>query len=164
MQAASALPVGFSSQAEILDIWLDSPIDLRTARDDLGQTLPKGISVLSLEKADSAEPPLSTRVQASKYSAVVETSESLAAVQSRVDEILASESLPRQRRKRSYDLRPLILRLKAKDGPGATVELEMVLSAREGATGRPEEVLDELGLADGFYAIRRERLVFGEMV
>jgi hypothetical protein len=34
----------------------------------------------------------------------------------------------------------------------------MVLAAREGATGRPEEVLDALGLAEGFFRIRRKRL------
>ena len=163
MQAAAALPVGFSSQSELLDIWLDSSVDLRTVRDDLTRTLPEGISIIKLEMADTAEPALSSRSQAAEYVAEVETSEPLAAIQSRIDGLLASESLPRQRRKRSYDLRPLIHRLEAKDGPEGSISLEMVLSAREGATGRPEEVLDQLGLADGFYTVRRERIVFRAM-
>ena len=163
MQAAAALPVGFSSQAEMLDIWLRSPIDLRTAREDLGRTLPEGMSILQIEMADPAEPPLSTQIRAAEYAAAVETSESLVEVTRRIDELLASESLPRQRRGRAYDLRPLIHRLEAKGGPEGPIRLEMVLSAQEGATGRPEEVLDALGLADGFFTIRRERMIFGQM-
>ena len=54
-------------------------------------------------------------------------------------------SLPRERRGKSYDLRPLIETLLVKR-EGDAVQLEMTLSAREAATGRPGEVLRAMDL------------------
>jgi hypothetical protein len=68
---------------------------------------------------------------------------------------LASESIIRTRREKEYDLRPLIEGLDLMDG-----KISMKLAAREGATGRPEEVLDVLGIAFEGTRIERTRLIF----
>jgi hypothetical protein len=55
-----------------------------------------------------------------------------------------------------YDLRPLIEELSIRpDG-----KIFMRLAAREGATGRPEEVLDVLGIAFEETRIERTYLIF----
>jgi len=75
-----------------------------------------------------------------------------------VDSVLASESIIRERRGKTYDLRPLIQELSLTPSPlpeGEGVRVFMRLSAKEGATGRPEEVLDVLGIA--FEETRIER-------
>ena len=62
--------------------------------------------------------------------------------------VLSRANLPRERRGKSYDLRPLIesLILEPEDrNTGGTVLL-MQLAARAGATGRPDEVLRALGV------------------
>jgi len=71
--------------------------------------------------------------------------------------VLKAASILRQRRGKSYDLRPLIEALSCSpDG-----KIAMRLAAREGATGRPEEVLDELGIAPEITQVERTGLVFG---
>ena len=66
--------------------------------------------------------------------------------------------MPRERRGKAYDLRPLIERLELVE-PG---KLSMRLSAREGATGRPEEVLEALGIPLDGVQVERTRLIFEE--
>ena len=55
-----------------------------------------------------------------------------------------------------YDLRPLIAELSLLSDE----KIFMRLAAREGATGRPEEVLDVLGIAFEGTRIGRTRLIF----
>jgi len=72
---------------------------------------------------------------------------------------LESESIIRERRGKTYDLRPLIESLTPAPLPQGE-GIFMRLSAREGATGRPEEVLDVLGIAFEDTKIERTRLIF----
>ena len=44
--------------------------------------------------------------------------------------------------------------------PQGGIHLTMRLSAREGATGRPEEVLDHLGIPAETVRVERTRLIF----
>jgi hypothetical protein len=67
-----------------------------------------------------------------------------------------SESIPRTRRGKEYDLRPLIEELSLQ----ADNTIFMKLTAKEGATGRPEEVLDVLGIAFEETRIERTKLNF----
>jgi hypothetical protein len=68
---------------------------------------------------------------------------------------MGSESIIRERRGKMYDLRPLVEKLEiTPEG-----KIFMHLSAREGATGRPEEVLDVLGIAFEETYIERTHLL-----
>jgi hypothetical protein len=82
---------------------------------------------------------------------------------------MESESIIRERRGKTYDLRPLIEELQYMESGGLPPQQEqapalqkifMRLTAREGATGRPEEVLDVLGIAFEETRIERTRLIF----
>jgi len=77
-------------------------------------------------------------------------------LEARVGSLLASPELRRQRRGKEYDLRPLLTSLELA-APG---RLLMQLSAREGATGRPEEVLESLGLDPLSVRVERTALIF----
>ena len=65
----------------------------------------------------------------------------------------------RTRRKKGYDLRPLILDLDLihieNDEPG----LHMTLLAEPGQTGRPDEVLDEMGYQNTEVLFKRTKLI-----
>jgi hypothetical protein len=76
-------------------------------------------------------------------------------VKRKIESVLESHSIIRTRREKEYDLRPLIEALDLIDG-----KIFMRLAAREGATGRPEEVLDALGIAFEDTRIERTRLIF----
>ncbi len=159
IQVAAPLPVGFAGAAEMLDLWLVQPVEPPAARQRLARTLPEGLALLQVAPIDPAAPPLPTCVQAAEYRVLVETA-APAAVHARLKALLSAASLPRQRRGRSYDLRPLVQRLWVEREQPAEVTLGMLLAAREGATGRPEEVLDALDLADRFFRVTRQRLLF----
>ncbi len=57
-------------------------------------------------------------------------------------------------------MRPLIEELSLAESEGEQIMLHMRLSARPSATGRPEEVLEVLGIPPDATRIERTRLIF----
>ena len=155
LQVALPLPLGFASEAEWLDLWLEEPVELETIAGALAAALPEGLTVQKVEEVPPDAPSLPPQVWAAGYMVTVETAVSPDEIRRRIEGLLAAETLPRERRGRPYDLRPLILSLRLEEIRDGEMVLTMLLSAREGATGRPEEVLDALGLADDFFRVTR---------
>lgn len=161
MNMAAALPLGFSSRCEVMDLKLEHDISLDDLPKRLNETLPSGLQVVGVEQVDERGPALQTQVIAAEYEVTLnDSSTSLRADQSElervIDSVIESKVIPRERRGKMYDLRPLIEELKLlTDG-----KIFMRLAAREGATGRPEEVLDVLGIAFEGTRIERTRLFF----
>jgi radical SAM-linked protein len=160
IQLASALPLGFSSRAEIMDMWLNADCEISGLRVDLQAALPRDIQILTIESVDERAPALQTQVTAAEYEATL-PDDFASDLTSSLSAVLEAESLPRERRGKPYNLRPLIESLEAApaDGSGKT-RLFMRLTAREGATGRPEEVLDALGIPPETVRVERTRLIF----
>ena len=182
MNIAAALPLGFSSRCEVIDMRLLNEVALDGLGERLQETLPTGIQVLDVESVDEGAPALQTQVASAEYE--VTLMDSLASLgmdgselERRIAAVMDSESIPRERRGKAYDLRPLIESLtraeRTLSGPersrrGGEVEDEaagvekifMRLSAREGATGRPEEVLDVLGIPFEETRIERTKIIF----
>jgi radical SAM-linked protein len=166
MNMAAALPLGFSSRCEVMDMKLEQAIPLDDLPTRLNETLPSGLQVVEIEQVDEREPALQTQVRSAEYEVTLTEAVDGAELQSKADAILASTSIPRERRGKTYDLRPLIEELTLTPSPlpsrerGVGVRVFMRLTAREGATGRPEEVLDVLGIAFEGTRIERTRLIF----
>lgn len=155
MNIAAALPLGFSSRCEVLDMRLEHDIQLDGLVEKLQGTLPTGIQVTSVESVDERAPTLQTQVVSAEYEVSLAEADFGSEVKRKIESVLASESIVRIRREKEYDLRPLIEALDLLDG-----KILMKLAAREGATGRPEEVLDMLGIAFEDTRIERTRLIF----
>lgn len=155
MNIAAALPLGFSSRCEVLDMRLEHDIQLDGLVEKLQGTLPTGIQVTSVESVDERAPTLQTQVVSAEYEVSLAEAGFGSEVKRKIESVLASESIVRIRREKEYDLRPLIEALDLLDG-----KILMKLAAREGATGRPEEVLDMLGIAFEDTRIERTRLIF----
>jgi len=102
-----------------------------------------------------------------EYRVVVESEETLAEMEERVEEMLSAQSLPRQRERKGkvaeYDLRPLIDDLWIEGRQGTAWVLGMRLRSDSQATGRPDEVLEAMGLGDVPCSIERTRCLFGEI-
>jgi radical SAM-linked protein len=156
MNIAAALPLGFSSRCEVIDMRLEREIPLDGLREKLQGTLPTGIQVSSVETVDDKLPALQTQVASAEYEVTLTEAVDRSELERRIDSIMEAESIIRERRSKTYDLRPLIEELKLGDGD----KIFMRLAAREGATGRPEEVLDMLGIAFEETRIERTHLLF----
>jgi len=190
IQIASALPLGFIGRSEIVDIWLndvgaDLPVPAFWGRVDptyapgglpavdlLQPAAPPGLTILSVEQVDEGAPALQTQVASAEYEVTLLEPVSRSDLEHRLQKLLAARSLPRQRRGKDYDLRPLIEEISLApiqlppfsgkmggDTEGGGVRVFMRLAARQGATGRPEEVLDVLGVPFETARIERTRLI-----
>lgn len=160
LNLAAALPLGFSSRAEVMDIWLNE--DVQDVPGKLKDHVPPGLTILDAKPVDDREPSLQSQVIAAEYEIeILETPQSAEAgsasgLTEKIASVMDSESIPRERRKKEYDLRPLIEELTPTDDS----HIFMRLTSREGATGRPEEVLATLEIPLEDTRIERTRLIF----
>lgn len=177
LNLAAALPLGFVSRAEVMDIWLNNDVD--DILSTLQANVPPGLTIMQAAQVDERAPSLQTQVIAAEYE--VEITEAGygrhpepvegSGLNGKIASVMVSESIPRERRGKKYDLRPLIEELtltptplpeeEGQEGaPSSGVRVFMRLTAREGATGRPEEVLDVLGIPLEDTRIERIKLIF----
>lgn len=156
MQLASALPLGISSDCELLDVWCREPVAVGEAAARLNAVSPPGLRTLHVEEVDSKAPALQNLVTSADYLIEVDEadSEPLAGI---VTAVVAQSAIIRERRGKSYDLRPLILGLELREG-GVWARL----AQGSQGTGRPDELLEAMGLPSNLARVRRLALNFGE--
>ena len=159
LNLASALPLGFTGAGEVIDAWLEQDLPLPDIQAALQCALPPGLQVTQIETVDLRLPALQTELEASEYNLTF--LEPFPELADRVQALLSALNLPRQRRERNYDLRPLILDIQILPPDGSDrPQLNVRLVAREGATGRPEEVIAALGYDPQLVRVHRNRLLF----
>ncbi|MBI4926288.1 MAG: DUF2344 domain-containing protein [Anaerolineae bacterium] len=145
---ASALPLGFTSRCEVADVWLTITTDPEDIQQRLQASSPPGFMIHSVAQVDYNLPALQTLVRSAEFIVTLRQLPEGYDLSREVEKLLALPEILRTRREKVYDLRALILEIEVLPAanPAAYPGLRMQLSAREGATGRPEEVLDALGL------------------
>ena len=171
IQLASALPLGFIGCAEIVDMWINepgNPLDrpykarcgTRYYLEILQPAAPPGLVISSVEFVEERGPALQTQMVSAEYEVTFLDPVDEPTLMKGISALLGAATLSRERRGKTYDLRPLIefLELLPADGFG-TLRLSMRLAARQGATGRPEEVLDTLAIPFETTRIERSRLI-----
>jgi radical SAM-linked protein len=159
---ASALPLGFSSRSEVLDVRLNEDVPVEDISSRLKDKLPVDIQILKVEGVDERAPALQTQVLSAAYEVQLTEPVGGSELTRRIEALMTSESIIRERRGKSYDLRPLIEMLSVITEANGKVWLKMTLAAREGATGRPEEVLSVLQIDPEAVHVERTRLIFQE--
>ncbi|MBL8099158.1 MAG: DUF2344 domain-containing protein [Anaerolineales bacterium] len=159
---AAALPLGFSSRGEVLDVRLNENVPVENIAKQLSENLPHDIKILNVEEVDEKLPALQTQVLSASYDVKLTEPVTPSELKRRVESIMMAESIIRERRGKSYDLRPLIEMISIINEANGTAWLKMTLAAREGATGRPEEVLSALGIEPETTLVERTRLIFKE--
>jgi radical SAM-linked protein len=163
---ACPLPLGMTSRAEIVDFWLDPDLPLEDIRATLEKCVPPGIEIQDIRLVDLCEPALQTQVVAAEYKASwsippQDKNDNSHLLETKIKEILSAESLPRTWKKKDYDLRPYILHLEDLESSDlGRCSLFFRLTSREGATGRPEELLSVLGIDPYAAHIERVSLIF----
>lgn len=159
MNLAAALPLGYTSECEMADIWLQEAMDPATAQAQMMAKMAPGIEIWRVEEIPLSEPALQMRIIAACYAVTLLDPIAPDELERRVAALLAADSLPRERRDKTYDLRPLLLDLAPAPPDGDLPRLTMRLALREGQTGRPDEVLAALDLDPLAARIHRAEIV-----
>ena len=143
-------------------MWLASDVPLDGLAERIQAASPPGLRILGIEAVEERGPALQSLLESAEYEVTLADGVDADDLRVRLESLMESSTLPRERRGKQYDLRPLIEELILQTMQPAT--LKMRLAAREGATGRPDEVLAELGIAIEDAQIERTRLIFREPV
>src|ERR1043165_7682483 len=92
MNMAAALPLGFSSRCEVMDMKLEREIPLDNLPIRLNTTLPSGLQVVEVEQVDERAPALQTQVLAAEYEVTLTEVVDGTELQRKVDFVLESTS------------------------------------------------------------------------
>jgi radical SAM-linked protein len=158
IQSATALPLGMTSECELIDVWLAGELlSLEEISASLLRASPPGILLSNVIEVNPEDTALQNLLRSSAYE--VTLLDRVDGLAQKVDSLLACGSLLRQWRGKTYDLRPLMEHLSMLD-QDTHQKLVMVLSAREGRTARPEEVLAALVIPLASARIHRKSLQF----
>jgi radical SAM-linked protein len=164
IQIGAALPLGVTGENELLDIETSEECDADALARQISDAVPPGLSAIRVTALLADSPGLEKLVVAGNYIAVALDGAWPEDLPQRIEQLLAGATLPRERRGKSYDLRPRILSL-ALDGnvPALTQRgLRMKLSLTPDATGRPDEVLSALDMESLPVLVKREKLITRE--
>lgn len=163
IQAANPLPLGYDGLEELVDLWLTGSPALDLIVQQLLKVLPDGILIKQIEIVPENAPSLPKQVDFSDYCIRLHDSkQDFAGILEKIKSLLARETLPRTRNGKDYDLRPLILALTAERISGDSIEIHLRMPSNPGKTGRPEEVMFELGFEWQDFQIVRRLLILGE--
>ena len=157
LSLASALPLGFTSTAEMLDFWLNQPVEPAAIQAQLNAALPADIRILSVSEVPNSWPSLQASLSAAEYRIRFRPEVDVATLRNALERLLAEPALPFVRRNKTVDLKPLV---EASHWEGDVLELR--LSALPQASGRPDELLTLLGLTPSQYGVQRTALIFEE--
>jgi len=139
-----------------MDILLERPVSLTSFARSVKKQTPPGITLKEVREVYMALPSLQSQVRFAEYTVSPLDGEG---IESKIEELLAAEAIPRERRGKKYDLRPLMDELRL-EGSSLCVRLK---HDAQGA-GRPDEVLAALGLERAGKAIHRTRLIFASQL
>lgn len=159
---AMPLPLGISSECEILEIFLREPIDVceDALRKRLHSVSPKGLTIGAIAEVNTRASSLHSLVNSAEYRIRFLDDIERQDLQRKVDDLLSRESIiidRMRRRKRSVmDVRPLILALYF-DGSD---HLIAHLSVGDRGNLRPDQLLELLELTDLHHTVHRFKLHF----
>jgi len=164
LNLASALPLGFVSESELLDFWMDKPLPLKEIRSGLDSAAPPDLEIKSIRVVDLREESLQSLMSASEFEVEFFDPQDPETLREKIKSLLNQEAIIRTRRKKTYDLLPLILNLDTFTQDSGEIGLKICLKAEPGATGRPDEVLNELGYTNTAYIVKRTQLILSTLV
>jgi radical SAM-linked protein len=158
IQQATPLPLGIEGLAEMVDIWftLDSvPINLF---ERINQALPSGIAVNSCMEVDLKENSIQNRINTSVY-LIYDLPFGKNQLENKISELMSKHEILYERRGQTINLRERIINLGLLEIDNE-IALRMNLKQLPSLTGRPEDVLNMLGVEPNKSRIVREKLLF----
>ena len=154
----AALPLGFTGENEMMDVWFEDQFTPEKVTKRLEPALPPGLLIKSIQGVKPHSPSLQKLISASDY--IVTLTDFINELPSRLTGLISKKEIWRERRGKSYDLRPLIIDISdIQPDDNTPQKIRMRLLTKEGATGRPDEVLSAIGIAPEESRIHRLKLV-----
>jgi len=139
------LPLGYTSECEVMDIWLTEKIQPSVLLENIRKALPPGLELQKITQVDESALKLQQIIRTAEYQISLDPFPLKDDLEKRIAELLESTTILRERKGKTYDLRPLLHSIKILSESNRNI-LSIILSAQEGATGRPDEILNQLGL------------------
>ena len=167
IQFASPLGVGFTGVREPIDITFAPPLALPELRARIQAKLPPGVQIHAIEEVPLKTRALQSLLIGADYAIIIyaEPDEiEPQQIETAIAHLLAQREAWSERERKGakyrYNLRPLVFELRYEGYDAASEEHRIFLRVqqREGATGRPDEVVSALGLDNFARTLRRERL------
>ena len=168
LSLAAALPLGYTSAAEVADVWLTEPVEPEVFRERLMARMAPGIGVTAAIEVELAAPSLQQQLSESVYEVELPDGGDVGALRRLVEALLAADSLPRERRRpkdtrpQSFDLRPLIQGMTVDETEHGAPRLRLRLVQSATQMGRPDDVLAALGFDPLDAHVRRVALCFDD--
>jgi radical SAM-linked protein len=157
----AALPLGFTSECELMEVWLTEDLKSCQLQNQIKGSLPPGLEIENVTRVPNDLPKLQKVIRAAEYDVYLDPFPTNKKLQTKIDKLLDSQEIIRTRRGKTYNLRPLIESLKIIQSKG-NPKIQIRLSSKESATGRPEEVLLELEIDPSPATVHRSRLFLDE--
>ncbi len=170
IQFAAPLPVGYLATSELLDLYLTHYVDPANVHQRLSCQSPKGFDVVQVSAVSHDAPVLQSVLRQAEYRVELWSSASKSEVVDAVNGFLSREAIPRERERKGrtqrYDLRALFcevgyLTTSSEAAVSGALRHVLFASARCGSqgSGRPEEMLQEMGIECLHSRITRTRLI-----
>lgn len=147
---AAPLAVGTTSEAELMDVFLERTMRPRDLVAAVTPQLTAGVGIARAEEVGLTLPSLQAEMRSAAYDVDVEAADDVDAAVAR---FMASASVPWQHARedevRSYDMRPLVQSIEVErieGGAQRVHRLRMTLRNDNTGSGRPEQVVAALGL------------------
>ncbi len=146
---ASALPLGYTSNCEMVDIWLKDELPISEIEAAFLNSIPPGIVLNDLYIVDQSNPKLQTQTLSSTFEITmpikVDGLDKIIKTILETEEIIVEKF--RKGKRRIKNIRETIIELKALNvNDVGQQRLEMTLQAEEGKTGRPDDLLSKMGI------------------
>ena len=160
---AAPLPVGVTSEAELMDIFIARLVSPHWFTTAVSQQLPPGIGIVGVYPVALTIPSLQSLVRCAEYEVAIATEREAKDMESAISALLSAEALPwhhqRDTGQRSYDLRALIDDLWLIDWCHPYGIIGMRLRCGNLGSGRPEQVTLALGFSQYPQSIHRTKLI-----
>jgi radical SAM-linked protein len=163
LSLAVPLALGVTSEAELMDVFLEKWSSPHSFSAAVGRQLPRGIEILQVYNIAPVLPSLQSQARFAEYTVTVETDKTAADIEGVVSSLLARDSLPWEHQRDTgphrYDLRKLIDDIWFIGCGDGRSTLGMRLRCDSSGSGRPEQVAAALGFEKYPESIHRTRLL-----
>jgi radical SAM-linked protein len=160
---AAPLPVGVTSDAELMDIVLTGWMSPQGFAASVTRQLTPGFGIREVMPVSPTLPSLQSQIRQAEYRVELAGEKDKANVEAEILRLLALETLPwhhkRDTGEKTYDLRPLIEHLWLIEWQQSSGSIGMRLRCGSSGSGRPEQVAAALGFTGHPQSIQRTRLI-----
>jgi radical SAM-linked protein len=160
---ALALAMGVTSEAELMDIYVDKFISPHNFTAAMEQQLPRGVAVSGVYTTPLTMSSLQSQVRQAEYAVGIGTDKTKEEIEKVINELLDKETLPWQHQRdtgpKKYDLRVLVDDIWLMDWRAGFCTIGMRLRCDSTGSGRPEQVAAALGFTNYPDSIHRSKLI-----